>query len=84
MRMMMPGALLCLLAACTASAPADLAPPPPALLDPCALPTPLPHRDATQAEVEHWWGEDRSALRRCGARHALLVEWATGQLAARP
>ncbi|MBK5928583.1 hypothetical protein [Rhodobaculum claviforme] len=64
--------------------PADLAPPPPALVAPCAAPVALPDRDATQAEVERWWGADRAALGDCAARHALLADWAAGQIAARP
>lgn len=73
---------LCLLAACSGSTPADLAPPPEALMAPCAAPMALPLRDATQAEVERWWGRDRSALRACAARHGALVGWAEGQLSA--
>lgn len=80
----MPTGLLCLLAACSGSAPADLAPPPAAVIAPCDAPLALPRRDATQAEVERWWGRDRSALRACRARHALLAAWAVGQAAARP
>jgi len=78
----MPTVCLCLLAACGGSTPADLAPPPEALTAACAGPVALPHRDATQAEVERWWGRDRSALRACAERHALLADWAAGQLAA--
>ena len=84
MRMTIPGVSLCLLAACGASAPADLTRPPPELMAACGVPVALPDRAATQAEVERWWGADRSALRSCGARHGLLAEWAAGQLAARP
>ena len=82
--MAIPGVWLCLLAACGGSTPADLAPPAAVLMAPCAGPVALPHRDATQAEVEHWWGRDRSALRDCAARHGLLAEWAGGQLSATP
>ncbi len=71
--------LLCLLAACNGSTPAELAPPPAALLSPCERPASLPGRDATQAEVERWWGADRSALRACADRHQLLADWALGQ-----
>lgn len=78
----MPILWLCLLAACGDSTAADLAPPPAALLDPCTLPLALPDRDATQSEVERWWGHDRSALRECAGRQALLAHWAAGQLAA--
>jgi hypothetical protein len=82
MRMTMLTGWLCLLAACAGSTPADLSPPPDALLASCAAPLSLPDRDATQAEVERWWGRDRSALRACAARHGGLVAWAEGQLAA--
>lgn len=80
----MPTALPFLLAACAASTPGDIAAPPEALMAPCAAPLRLPQRDATQAEVERWWGHDRSALRDCAARHGLLIDWAEGQMAARP
>lgn len=73
---------LCLLGACSGSVPADLPAPPASLAVPCALPVTLPDRDATQAEAEHWWGRDRSALRNCAARHDGLVAWAEGQRAA--
>ena len=80
----MPTGCLCLLAACSGSTPADLAPPPEALTASCAVPLALPARDATQAEVERWWGRDRAELRACGERHALLADWAAGQVAAGP
>lgn len=57
---------LYLLAACRGSVPGDVPLPPAALLVPCDLPVKLPGRDATQAEVERWWGSDRAALRECG------------------
>lgn len=78
----MPAGWLCLLAACSGSTVADLAPLPEALTAPCPAPLSLPARDATQAEVESWWGRDRSALRDCAARHTLLADWAAGQAAA--
>lgn len=75
---MMPAGSLCLLAACSASVPVEVQPPPAALVEPCALPLALPVRDATQAEIERWWGADRSALRNCADRHGLLARWAEG------
>jgi hypothetical protein len=76
MRTMMLAGSLCLLAACSVSVPVEVPPPPAALVVPCDLPLALPGRDATQAEVERWWGRDRAALRDCAERHGLLVRWA--------
>ena len=59
-------------------APLDLPPPPADLLAPCPAPLSLPARDATQIEVERWWGADRAALRACQGRHEALAVWATG------
>lgn len=75
-------ALLWALTACGGSTAGDITPPPDSLLPACGLPISLPHRELTQAEVEIWWGRDRSALRDCAARHELLAEWALGQIAA--
>ena len=60
-------------AACSGSARVDPPAPPPVLQARCALPVVLPNRDATQAEVETWWGRDRTALRTCAARHDALA-----------
>ena len=69
-------ALPCLLGACGASTPVDVPPPPAEMVSRCAAPLSLPARDATQAEVERWWGRDRAALRDCADRHAALSDWA--------
>ena len=76
--MMMLGAWLCLLGACSGSTPVEVPPPPAALVAPCAEPTRLPVRALTQAEVERLWGGDRGRLRDCAARHDALVAWADG------
>jgi len=60
-------------AASTVSSPAIG--PPPSLMVPCVAPVKLPERALTQAEVETFWGRDRTALRRCGGRHRALVGW---------
>jgi hypothetical protein len=75
------GALPCLLTACGVSTGADLAEVPAALVQPCAVPQVLAVRPMMQAEVEIVWGRDRAALRDCGARQALLVEFLEGQRA---
>jgi len=49
--------------------------PPPSLLVQCAAPVRLPERALTQAEVETFWGRDRTALRRCRGRHQGLVDF---------
>jgi hypothetical protein len=68
-------ASLCLLAACSGSAPARPVAPPPSLTVPCAEPVRLGARDMTQAEVETAWGRDRTALRTCGDQHAALADY---------
>lgn len=78
----MLGASLCLLAACGGSTAGDIAPPPATLVVPCAQPVQLPDGPMTQAEVEIGWGADRAALRTCGERQGLLVDWAQGQMEA--
>lgn len=72
----MPTACLCLLAACGGSTYGDVPLPGDRLLEPCAAPAVLPDRALTQAEVERWWGRDRTTLRDCAGRQALLVSWA--------
>lgn len=59
---------------------ADVAPPPDMLVLPCQEPQGLPVRTLTLGEAEVFWGRDRGALRDCGDRHGLLVEWAWGQV----
>ncbi len=76
-------ALLLALPACLGSTAADIAAAPPSLMEPCAEPQTLPVRVLPQNEAEVFWGRDRGALRDCGDRHALLVEWAQGQVGAR-
>jgi hypothetical protein len=39
----------------------------------------LPERELTQAEVERFWGRDRSALRACGDQVKALAEWVSGK-----
>ena len=67
------------LSACSSGSIASrpLPPPPPSLIAPCAAPVRLPERDATQGEVETWWGRDRRALRECGEKHAALANYVT-------
>lgn len=65
------------LTACLGSTGAD-APrpkPPPSLTAPCAPPVQLPERVLTQADVERFWGRDRTALRACGDQVKALTEW---------
>jgi len=64
------------LTACAASTVSNPAiGPPPSLMVPCVAPVKLPERALTQAEVETFWGQDRTALRRCGGRHGGLIDW---------
>ena len=81
-RILMLGASLCLLAACGGFNSGDIAPPPAPVVVPCAQPVQLPDGAMTQAGVEVAWGTDRAALRTCGERHGLLVDWAQGQMGA--
>jgi hypothetical protein len=69
------------LTACLGSTGADvLRPaPPPSLTAPCPHPVRLPERELTQAEVERFWGRDRSALRACGGQVEGLAEWVAGE-----
>lgn len=83
MRMTMLATLPCLLAACNGSTVAEIEAPPETIVRPCTPPVDLPDRDATQAEVEIWWGRDRTALRDCAERHELMVKFIAGQFAAR-
>jgi hypothetical protein len=76
---LMLAGLLFPLAACSGSTPARPVPPPPSLTAPCAEPVWLPARDMTQAEVETFWGRDRTALRECGDKHAALVAYGAGE-----
>jgi len=62
------------LTACAASTVAILTiGPPPSLLALCAIPMNLPERALTRAEVEAFWGRDRTALRWCQGRYRVLV-----------
>jgi hypothetical protein len=53
-------------------------PPPPSLTALPPGPTTLPLRALTQAEVEVFWGRDRSALRMCVGQVEGLAAWAGG------
>ena len=72
MRTLMLLPLLWVLTACTGSTDAE-PPVPPSLLAPCAAPHALPERALSRAEVEVFWGRDRTALRRCGEQIAALA-----------
>lgn len=77
-------ALCCAVAACSPRIAADISPPPDALLVACAEPQTWQRGQAlSQAESEIFWGRDRTALRDCADRHALLADWARGQMGAR-
>lgn len=41
----------------------------------CQKPIRLPRRPLTQAEVEHFWIQDRTNLENCGITHEALVEF---------
>ena len=69
-------AFACLLTGCGASTSVEVLPPPPSLIEPCALPVDLPDRALDDREIEIHWGRDRSALRACGGRHAALATYA--------
>jgi hypothetical protein len=71
-------ALPSVLGACLGSTSADVPrpKPPPSVTAPCASPVQLPERVLTQAEVERFWGRDRTALRACGDQVKALAEWA--------
>lgn len=43
------------------------------LLLPCDDPVFIPEKDLTQAEVEKYWGEDRSRLVACRDKHTGLI-----------
>ncbi len=71
-------AALGLLASC-ASTPLAVAPtltrPNAALSQNCAKPVWIEEKTLTQADVEHYWLEDRSALIACGDRLKALAGW---------
>lgn len=48
--------------------------PPASAVAACSAPVTLPERDLTAAEVEIYWGRDRSALRICASRHEVLAQ----------
>ena len=79
MTLTLGGALLALTACggSTASG-ADLAPPPPSLVQPCEPAVALPVRDLMQAEVERFWRADRARLAGCREKHQGMVDWADG------
>ena len=81
MRMLMLIAAPLALTACLGSTGADVPrpAPPPSVTAPCAVPVRLPERELTQAEVERFWGRDRSALRACGDQVKALAEWVSGK-----
>ena len=68
MRNPLPALLVCLLAGCGASTSADLPPP-----TPCADPVALPDRALSDLDIELLWGRDRSALRECGGKVAVIA-----------
>ena len=74
------GGALWALTACSGSTAsgADLAPPPPSLVQPCEAALALPVRDLMQAEVERFWRADRARLAACRDKHRGLVDWADG------
>lgn len=58
--------------------PVEIPPPPAMAVEACRPPVSIPVREATQAEVEQWWGRDRTSLRECGARQRVLTAWSDG------
>ena len=74
------GGALWALTACSGSTAsgADLAPPPPSLVQPCEAALALPVRDLMQAEVERFWRADRARLADCRDKHQGMVDWADG------
>ena len=74
------GGALWALTACSGSTAsgADLAPPPPSLVQPCEPAVALPVRDLMQAEVERFWRADRARLADCRDKHQGMVDWADG------
>lgn len=48
--------------------------PPASAVAACSAPVTLPERDLSAAEVEIYWGRDRSALRICASRHEVLAQ----------
>ena len=70
------GALLALTACGGSTALPQIEVPPPSLTEPCQAPMTLPAREASQVEVERWWGADRARLVECGSRHDGLAGWA--------
>lgn len=70
------GALLALTACGGSTASVPIEAPPPSLTEPCQVPMTLPAREASQVEVERWWGADRARLVECVSRHDGLAEWA--------
>lgn len=67
---------LTLCAGCERPDDAVLAPPPAALVEPCAGPQGVPLRALTEAEVVGLWRRDRAALTDCTQRHGGLAAWA--------
>ena len=66
-------ASLSLQTACAGSIAGDVVRPSPEMAEPCTEPARLPVRALTQAEVEIYWGRDRTALRNCAEMHNAVV-----------
>jgi hypothetical protein len=71
--------LLLVLSGCFSADGPTLAAPPASLLAACPDPVAIPRRDLTGAEIEVFWGRDRTALRTCAQRHGALVKEVAGR-----
>jgi hypothetical protein len=66
-----------MLTACLGSSSVKPSTVPPSLKSGCADPVALPDRGLNDAEIELFWGRDRSALRACGSKHNALADAVT-------